>query len=278
MSKVMSRGRHVRFGEDPDLFPLSSEYPSRGNQPSSPVYVMPLISPDKWDKSLDENKKKGGAGKGKQKKKKDSEDGSDDSDSDEDQDGKKKGKGKGKGDQQGQGKGKGGKGKKNPFNNLTTWQVVVGVVLIIISILSLGQLKHANHQVLLQQRRIHNLETQVDHLQKISDKREDLHTKLRYRIYTLQMENYNLEQLTDAPVTVQMANGIGMSFYWLASSLVNAGSGLLGNIGDAMGSVGDSTKGLISYSPQYTPSYEDEDLYDEPPTYRPPRYFREREP
>ena len=271
-----SRGRHVRFGEDPDLFPLSSESYPRGNQPSNPVYVMPLISPDKWDKSLDENKKKkGGGGKGK-KKKKDSEDGSDDSDSDEDEEGKKKGKGKGKGDQQGQGKGKG-KGKKNPFNNLTTWQIVLGVVLILMSVLSLGQLKHSNQQVLLQQRRIHNLENQVDHLQKLTDKRDELHTKLRYKVYTLQMDKYNLEQLTDAPVTVQIANGIGATFYWLASSLVNAGSGLLGNIGDAMGSVGDSTKGLISYSPVYTPSYEDEDLYDDPPTYR-PRYFRDREP
>ena len=271
----MSGGRRVRFGEDPDLFPLSSESFQRGSQPSSPVYVMPLISPDKWDKSIDEkNKKKGGGGKGKQKKKKDSEDGSDDSDSDEDEDGKKKGKGKGKGDQQGKGKVK---GKKNPFNNLTTWQIVLGVVLILISILALGQLKHSNQQVLLQQRRIHNLESQIDHLQKLTDRRDELHTKLRYKIYTLQMDKYNLEQLTDAPVTVQIANGIGTTFYWLASSVVNAGSGILGNIGDAMGSVGDSTKGLISYSPSYTPSYDDEDLYDEPPTHRPPRYFKERD-
>ncbi|KAI6657632.1 hypothetical protein LOD99_375 [Oopsacas minuta] len=264
-------GRRVRFGENPDLFPLSSEIYSRGQQPSSPVYVMPMISPDKWDKAIDEKKKKGSSKNKQQKKRKDSDD-SDDSDSDEDDESKKKkSKGKGTGDQ-GKGKGKG--VKKSPFNNLTTWQIVLGAVLILMSIMALGQLKHANQQVLLHQKRLQNLESQIDHLQKQSDWRDDLNTKLRYKIHTLQMEKYNLEQLTEAPVTVQVANGIGTAFHWLASSIVNAGSGLLGNIGDAMGSVGDSSRNLISYSPPYGSSYDDEDLYDEPPNYKPPRYFR----
>ena len=273
-------GRRVRFGDDPDLFPLSSEIFSRGStQPSNPVYVMPMISPDKWDKAMDEKKKKKGGGeKGKpQKKKKDSDD-SDESDSDDDDETKKKGKGKGKGGGGGgdQGKGKG-KGKKSVFNNLTTWQIVVASVLVLMSVMALGQLKHANQQVLLQQRRMQNLESQIDQLQKQSDRRDEANTKLRYKIYTLQMEKYNLEQFVQAPVTVQIANGIGNVFYWLASSVVNAGSGLMGNLGDAMGSVGDGTRKLINYSPSIA-GYDDEDLYDEPPNYKPPRYFRNNEP
>lgn len=276
-------GRRVRFGDDPDLFPLSSEIFSRGStQPSNPVYVMPMISPDKWDKAMDEKKKKGGGGKGKQQKKKKDSDDSDESDSDDDDDDtKKKGKGKGKGGGGGgggdQGKGKGKGGKKGVFNNLTSWQTIVGVVLVLMSVMALGQLKHANQQVTLQQRRLQNLESQIDQFQKQADRRDETNTKLRYKIYTLQMEKYNLEQFVEAPVTVQIANGVGNVFYWLASSVVNAGSGLLGNLGDAMGSVGDGTRKLINHSPSFS-GYDDEDLYDEPPNYKPPRYFRNNEP
>ena len=271
----------MRFGDDPDLFPLSPEICSRGgNQPSNPIYVMPMISPDKWDKAMDEKekKKKGGGGKGKKEKKKKDSDDSDESDSDEDDESKKKGKkGKGGGGGGDQGKGKGKGGKKSIFNNLTTWQIIMGVVLVLMTIMALGQLKHSNQQVLLQQRRMQNLESQIDQLQKQSDRRDEANTKLRYKIYTLQMEKYNLEQFVEAPVTVQIANGVGNVFYWLASSVVNAGSGLMGNIGDAMGSVGDGSRKLINYSPSYT-SYDDEDLYDEPPNYKPPRYLRNNQP
>ena len=153
---------------------------------------------------------------------------------------------------------------------------MVGVVLILLSIMALGQLKHSNQQVLVQHRRIQNLERQIDQMQKLTDKRDELNTKLRYKIYTLQMEKYNLEQFADAPVTVQVANGVGTAFHWMASSMVNAVGGLLGNLGDAMGSVSDSAR-LISYSPSYSSSYDDEDLYEDPP-YQSPRYHRSNDP
>ena len=117
----MSGGRRIRFSEDPDLFPLSSENYSRGGhrEASNPVYVMPMISPDKWDKAMDEKKKKGGKGKDKQKKK--GSDSSDDSDSDEDDETKKKGKGKGKEEEEEEGTSKGrGKGKGKRRRVLST--------------------------------------------------------------------------------------------------------------------------------------------------------------
>lgn len=253
---------------DHDLFDIDSD-----NNSMAKVFVMPVVSPYDWAEDLkklqkkaeDEKKKKtkgkGGGGGG--QKKKDNSDTDDDDDDDDDGDKKKKAKKDGGGGGGGGGDGGGGKkgkkGKPSIFSNLPAWLIVAIVALLIVTLLSLGQLRNINQQHSMSEHRLRFLEKEIERYRRFLEKRNEQYVRMYNKIYALQNEKYNLERLVNAPLTTQISFGISNVISGVLSTVTGGVMGLFTNVGDAMGSIGDMSRGLISNTPPYE---EDFELYE----------------